>query len=353
MLKSKSAGLLALLSMLLMSIGLVVNAQDEKSFVIGVSNSFVSSEWRTQMLQNIQDAVDELAGAGITIELVVESADTDAQGQIQQIQNLVNRGVDAIIINPGDQSALNLALEDAVAQGIVVIAVDQEIAAQGVYNIAIDQNEWAKLSISWLAEALGGAGDIVLIEGFVGHPANEARMAGVAEILANYPDINVVGRETGSWDEATAQGVMSDFLASIPNIDGVWTQDSMATGVLTAINTANPENRPLNVGEARASYVQAWQAQLEADPEFTSFAVVNPPGVGADGLRIAVELLLGGEVDASKLAGPFGNTLYMPIPYTITDETVLDYYEDVKDLPESYTLDGLISQSDAYSYFVQ
>jgi ribose transport system substrate-binding protein len=106
----------------------------------------------------------------------------------------------------------------------------------------IDQTEWARISIKWLAEQLGGKGDIVLIEGFVGHPANEARMAGVAEVLKGYPNIKVVGRETGSWDQATGQKVMSNFLASLPNIDGIWTQDGMATGVLTALKTANPKS---------------------------------------------------------------------------------------------------------------
>src|SRR5215213_41055 len=203
------------------------SAQDAKQkFVVGISNSFVSSEWRTQMIQQLQDVAAELSEddkMGVEIELVIESKDTDAAGQEQQIQNLVNRGVDAIIVNPGDAEALRLPLEDAAAAGIVVISIDQEIDGEGVYNVVIDQTEWARISARWLAETLGGQGDIVLIEGFVGHPANTARMNGVEEVLAEYPDINVVGRETGSWDQATGQQVMSDFLASLPNIDGVWT----------------------------------------------------------------------------------------------------------------------------------
>ena len=193
----------------------------------------------------------------------------------------------------------------------------------------------------------------MLIEGFVGHPANEARMAGVEEVLAEFPGITVVGRETGSWDQATGQQVMSDFLASIPNIDGVWTQDGMATGVLTAIQTANPENWPISTGEARASYLQLWNEILQERSDFTSIGVVNPPGVGADGLRVAVEILLGGTVDESQLAGPFGNTLYVDIPYSVTPENFADYYAEVADLPESYTMDGLISQSQAYAFIAQ
>ena len=320
-------------------------------FTIGLSNSFVGSEWRTQMIQQMQDVNAPYMDAGLTNDLVIESADTDAQGQIQQIQNLVNKGVDAIIINPGDVNALNQTLEDVTAQGIPVIAVDQEICADGVINVVIDQKEWAKISAKWLAEQLGGQGDIVLIEGFVGHPANEARMAGVEEVLADYPDINVVGRDTGMWDQATGQQVMSNFLASLPNIDGVWTQDGMASGVLQAIMTANPEKWPINSGEARQSYLAMWNDLLAERPDFQSIGVYNPPGVGASGLRVVLNILQGKEVDESKLAGPCGNTLYVPIPGVVTNENFAAEWEAVKDLPASWTLDGIISQEEADGFF--
>ncbi|MBZ0297716.1 MAG: substrate-binding domain-containing protein [Anaerolineae bacterium] len=322
-------------------------------FTIGVSNSFVGSEWRTQMVQNIEDVVAEYNAAGIAIELVIESADTDVAGQQQQIQNLVNRGVDAIIINPGDQNALNLDLEDAVGQGIVVIAVDQEIGAEGVYNVVIDQTEWARISARWLVHELCGKGDIVLIEGFVGHPANEARMTGAMEIFDQYPGINIVGRESGGWDQATGQQVMSDLLASVPNIDGVWTQDGMAFGVLSAVRTANPDTWPVVTGEARSGYLQLWYEILQEHPDFRSIGVVNPPGVGADGVRVATEILCGGTVDSSQLQGPFGNTLYVPIPYAVTTEDFNSYYQQFGNFPASYTLDGFITQDQAASFMAQ
>lgn len=347
------------------------SAQDEQTFTIGISNSFVGSEWRTQMITNFEETAAELSedpDLGVEIELVIESEDTDAAGQEQQIQNLVNRGVDAIIVNPGDAEALRLPLEDAAAAGIVVVSIDQEIDGEGIVNVVIDQTEWARISIRWLAETLGGEGDIVLIEGFVGHPANTARMNGVAEVLEEYPDINIVGQETGSWDQATGQQVMSDFLASLPNIDGVWTQDGMATGVLTAIRTANPDEWPITTGEARASYVQQWAEILEENPDFQSIGVVNPPGVATSGLLVAVNLLLGREVDPEQLAGPYGNTLYVPIPYVVLGEewtyTDLDgeefllpndfeeIFEEVKDLPESYTLDGELTPPEAEAFFL-
>ncbi len=322
-----------------------------KVFTIGVSNGFVGSEWRTQMIQNMEAVNAEFKAQGLTNDLVIESADVDVQGQTQQIQNLINRGVDAIIINPNDQTALNPAIEEAVDQGIVVIAVDQEISAQGAYNVVIDQTEWARISARWLAEKLGGEGDVVLIEGFVGHPANEARMDGVAEVFADYPGINVVGRNTGSWDQATGQQVMSDFLASLPNIDGLWTQDGMAQGALQAVITANPDKWPIMVGEARAGYLQLWkEVQDTIDPEFNTIGVVNPPGVGADGIRVAMEILQGGQVDETQLSGPFGNTLYVPIPGQIDESNFAEEYAKVADSPASYTLDGMITQEQAAGF---
>lgn len=313
--------------------------------VVGVSNSFVGSEWRAQMIDNMQQVADEL-----NIELIIESADTDIQGQIQQINNLMNRGVQAIIINPGDQQALNPTLEEAVDQGIVVIAVDQQISAQGVYNVVIDQKEWAMISAEWLFEKLGGEGDVTLIEGFVGHPANEDRMDGVDEVLAQNPNINVVGRDTGAWDPATAQRVAANFLASLPNIDGMWTQDGMAEGQLLALKAANPDPWPQVVGEARASFLRTWKQTLDERPDFETIGVINPPGVGADGLRIAYLLLNGREVDETQLSGPFGNSLYMPIPGVVTNDNLDEWLAQIEGLPDSYTLDGMITQEQAEGF---
>ena len=63
----------------------------EGPFTIGISNGFISSEWRTQMIDDLQTVNDEYKKAGLTEDLVIESADVDAQGQIQQMRNLINR----------------------------------------------------------------------------------------------------------------------------------------------------------------------------------------------------------------------------------------------------------------------
>ncbi len=329
-------------------------APEGRRFTIGISNPFISSEYRTQMIQSLIEVNKEYMDLGITNELVIESADTDVAGQIQQLQNLINKGVDAILVNPSDVNGLNDTLQEAINKGIIVISVDQELNTPGVYNVGIDQKEWAKISARWLAEKLGGQGNIVLIEGFPGHPANVARMEGVEEVLKEYPNIRVLGRETGRWDEATGQQVMSNFLASFPNLDGYWTQDGMAIGAMQAVMAANPSKWPVLVGEGRCQFLQLWDQRLKEDPNFETIAVANPPGVSPTGLRIAVNMLQGKQVDKTKLGGANGLSFVIPVPIIVTKDNFQEVFTTVcKDKPATYLLDGIMTDEEVQQFFVK
>jgi ribose transport system substrate-binding protein len=324
-----------------------------KKFTIGISNPFISSEYRTQMIAELQTVNAEYMGMGITNELVIENADTDNAGQIQQLQNLMAKKVDAILVNPGDVTALNATLEEAVNKGIIVISVDQALDAKGVYFVGIDQKEWAKTSAQWLADKLGGKGNIVEIEGFPGHPANIARMAGVDEVLAKYPDIHVLAKDTGKWDEATGQQVMSTFLTSYPKLDGYWTQDGMAIGAFQAVLSANPTKWPQLVGEGRCQFLKLWSDRLKVDPTFETIAVANPPGVSPTGLRIAVNMLLGKKLDTTKLGGPNHAYFTIPVPVVVTKDNFAEVYATCSNKPATYLLDGIMTDDEVQQYFVK
>jgi ribose transport system substrate-binding protein len=322
----------------------------KKPFKIGVSNSFVGSEWRTQMIQDLQDVNAELKAQGLTEDLIIESADTDVPGQIQQIRNLMNKGVNAIIVNPNDIKALNPIFKEAKDAGILVITVDQEVTSPDVINVVIDQNEWAKISAQWLADQLGGKGNVVVINGIAGHPANEARYQGVKEVFGKYPDIKVLNVVNANWDQSTGQQKMAELLASQPNIDGIWTQDGMASGVLRAVMAAPPAKLPIEVGEARVEYLRLWDQMRQKNPNWTSFGVVNPPGIGASGLRVAVELLQGKKLKEA-LKGANKNTVYVPIPGKVDQSNFEAELAKYKDKPDSYTLDGILTAQEAAALF--
>lgn len=323
-----------------------------EAFTIGISNPFISSEYRTQMIASLIEVNAEYMAQGITTELVIESADTDVAGQIQQLQNLIAKDVDAILVNPGDVSGLNATLEEAVSKGIIVISVDQELNVPGVYNVGIDQKEFAKISAQWLAEKLGGTGDVVEIEGFPGHPANVVRMEGVDEVFAEYPGIKVLAKDTGKWDEATGQQVMSNFLSAYPNLTAYWTQDGMAIGALQAVMATEPSKWPVGVGEARCQFLRLWEEALTLKPDFDTIAVANHPGVSPTGLRIAVHMLQGEKVNESKLGGANGLSFVLPIAAVITSENFDEYLATCEGKPDAYLLDDILTDQEVVdTYF--
>lgn len=345
----------ALLGALLGAAGLVVTAcgsddgdtagGPEQPYTIGLSNGFVGSEWRTQMVDGIEATFEEYQRDGVVDELVVESADTDANGQIQQIRNLINRDVDAIIVNPNSETALDAVFREATERGIEVLAIDQAVTAEEVTNVVIDQAEWARISATWLAEQVGDGGSIVVVNGIAGHPANEMRWEAAEEVFEQ-AGVNVLTVADGNWDQATGQQVMTNLLATYPDLDGVWTQDGMAEGVFRAVQAAEKLEQITISGEARVGYMRLWQDARTGG--FDSIGVVNPPGVAVSALHMAINLLEGEEFAGDAISG---NTVHVPIPYTVDDSNLDQYWGEASDQSDAYSLDGWLSRDEAAEYF--
>ena len=320
-------------------------ATNDGPFTIGVSNAFVGSEYRTQMIEDIQTVFDEYKKDGVVDNLVLENADADVSGQIQQIRNLINKGVDAIIVDPNSATALNAVFKEATDQGIKVYAIDQAVTAENVTNVGIDQAAWAAESANWLAEKVGNGGKIVAVNGISGNPANEARW-GAAKAVFDKAGVQVLTTADGGWDQAKGQQTMSTLLATYPDIQGVWTQDGMAQGVLRAVQAANKADSIIVTGEARNGFMRMWNDLL---PKFSSVGVVNPPGTGATALHFAINELQGKKIDSSKLTD--GHSIVLPLEPTIDDSNFADAWSAVKDKPDSYVADSVLTADDVAEYF--
>src|SRR5919106_4733255 len=145
------------------------NGGEEGPFTIGVSNTLVGNQWREQMICAIKA---QARVSGVVDEVVLANRDTDATGQIADIEGLISQGVDAIIVNPADATALDDVIATASDQGITVVAVDQAVSAEDAYNVTNDQVAYARLGAEWLFEQLGGSGNVAYMRGFDGHPAH-------------------------------------------------------------------------------------------------------------------------------------------------------------------------------------
>lgn len=319
---------------------------DAGPFTIGVSNAFVGSEYRTQMIEAIEEVAEEYKAQGLLDELVMENADTDINGQIQQVRNLINRGVDAIIIDPNSATALDAVFQEAEEQGIKVYAIDQAVETESVLNVGISQQDLGAASAEWFAEKVGEGAQIVTIEGAAGNPATEARWAGAEPIFEEY-GIEVLTRGDGGWDQTTGQTVATDLLATYPDIDGIWTYDGMAQGTLRALQAADKLDDIQTMGEARGGFMRMWNDLI--DTGFDTAGVINPPGTGATAMHFAMNELQGMTIDPSKIED--GHNIIVPLAPLVTNENFAEIWEEIQDYDDGYVVDSIMSAEEVADFF--
>jgi len=321
---------------------LTANADD---FTIGLSNGWVGSEWRTQMIDEAQAAAEKWGERGVNVETVVQSANVDVPGQIAHVRNFISQGVDVIIINPNSPTAFDPVFAQAKEAGILVISTDAEVSSSDAMYVGIDQKGWAEQSAKWLAETLNGEGRVVAINGVAGHPANQMRVSGYQEVFGEYDGIKVVNEVNANWDQAQGQQAMQNLLATYPDIDGVWVQDGMAAGAWRSIMEAGKTDEIAATGEIRKDFIDMWVKN-----DLTSGASVNPPGVMASALNVAVFLLQGRELEEPADAGQYGNALYLPIPF-IDGGNVDEIAEQMEGKPGHYSYSSSLSIVQAEELF--
>lgn len=316
-----------------------------EDYKIGLSNGWVGSEWRTQMIEEAQAAAAAWADRGVNIELVIQSSDVDVQGQIGAVRNMINEGVNAIIINPNSPTAFDPIFAQAAAAGILVIATDAEVSSPEAIYVGIDQTDYGRKGCAWLAETLGGQGNVVTINGVSGHPANEMRVAGCRESLAAAPGITVLNETNANWDQAQGQQTMQNLLATYPEIDGVYVQDGMAAGAWRAIEAAGKTADIAATGEVRKDFLDLWSTG-----NYTSGASVNPPGVMASALNVAVLRLQGKDFKEGIFGGVYGNAIFLDIPF-ISNDTLADAVAAADGKPGHWSVTDELSVEDAEAFF--
>ena len=280
------------------------------SYKIGFSNPLgVGNGFREEQLctAKAQALVSGQVESGTWIH-----RNTDAQGQLSDIRDLIAADVDAIVFNPLDPEALNPALDEAQAAGIKTIAIDAAVTDPETVNLSNDQVEYAYKGAKWLFEQMGGEGAVWYTRGIPGHPADTDRDEGFKKALAENPGITVVPGAEGvhtNWDPATATQLANDFIASgeYDNIQGIWTS-GMDSQVVDAIKAAGKPFVPIVGADLRAFVEQL--LNVSGDYEgLKGIAVYNPAAVGGAGVKLALQLLNGETVETGE-----NNTVLLPAP---------------------------------------
>jgi ribose transport system substrate-binding protein len=203
--------------------------------VIGFAVSTLSNPFFVSM----KDA-GEAKAAELGMEMITLDAEDNNETQASQIEDLISRGVDVLIINPTDSDAVVNAVNEANAAGIPVITVTRPSnGGEVVQHLDIDNTLAGRLDAERLVQDLNGVGTVAILEGIPGTPSAQDRQSGFMDYLADYPDITVVASLTANYSREEGAQVMEDILQANPQLDAVYAHnDEMALGAVRAIAAA-------------------------------------------------------------------------------------------------------------------
>ena len=201
--------------------------------------------WCTMAAPSVK-AGDEGAAA-MAKELGVDylglDAEFDVQKQVDQAMNLISQGVDGIILNPIDQTsygAVVKAIEDAGIPLVVFAQRLEESAMESVISyVGGDEVAVGEACGRSMEEALGGSGNVVIVEGAPGSAPQIGRTQGFENIINANPNITILEKQGCPWDREEALAITEDFLTKYDNIDGIFCHDDhMGLGVYEAVKAA-------------------------------------------------------------------------------------------------------------------
>jgi ribose transport system substrate-binding protein len=301
----------------------------------GVGNGFREEQMCTARAQALV--------SGQVSSITVTSRNTDAAGQLQDIRDLITKGVNAIVFNPNDPTALNPALQEAHAAGIVTVSVDSYVTDPNTYNLYNNQVQYAYLGAKWLFEQMGGTGNVYYMRGLAGNSADSDRDTGFKKALAEYPNIKVLPNNDGvatGWDPATATKLINDWISSgqYDNTQGIWTS-GMDSMVVDAIKAAGKPFVPI-VGADLGAFVKQLLDPTNY-PGLKGVAVTNTAAVGGAGVTLALKLLEKQSVQTDSSASQANTVLLTPVAAdNLSDagKTTLQSWQSVPGLNPTWPL---------------
>ncbi|KPW96345.1 sugar ABC transporter substrate-binding protein [Pseudomonas corrugata] len=210
---------------------------------IGVSMSQFDDTWLTYLRESMDKKAKSMPDG---VGLQFEDARSDVVKQLSQVESFISQKVDAIIVNPVDTAATQRITKAAVAAGIPLVYVnrrpdDLKLPA-GVVTVASDDLEAGRMQMQYLADKMGGKGDIVILLGDLANNSTTNRTKGVKEVLAKYPNIKIEQEQTGTWSRDKGMTLVNDWLTQGREFNAVVANnDEMAIGASMALKGAGKE----------------------------------------------------------------------------------------------------------------
>ena len=262
------------------------NSGGTKTYKVGISNTLTGNGFREEMICSIKA---QAKASGIVSKVITSNRNTDPSGQIADVRNLISAGVNVIVMNPSDRSALDAVIKEATDKGIIVVTVDQGVTSTGAYQLYNNQVKYAQLGADWLFKQIGSKGNVVEMRGINGVSADADRHQGFQATLANYPNIKVIKETFTNWSLDPAAQQTKDIISSGLAVNGIWTSGIDST-VVDQYVTAKKAFVPVSGADNDGFLGQLINLKAQG---LAGAAVTNPPTVGGAGLAVGLDVLQG------------------------------------------------------------
>lgn len=268
-------------------------AKDDGKYVIGFANASVSNSWRVKMRDMLVEEADKLG-----VELVETDAHDDANTQNSNIEAMLQKDLDAILITPCVEDAVNPGIEAAYAKGIPVILFDRTASTEDYTHFVgwTDENNGAacaQMIVDALTEKNGEAkGKVIALDSIAGSGTDNGQKAGQNKVFDKYPDIEIIDRQYTDFEASKGKTAMEDFLSKYGpgEIDAVISQDGGVTlAAWDAIKEAGREDEGIIIVNADGINGVAKMVKEGTCYGFTQF----PCAASVEALHLAIDTLEG------------------------------------------------------------
>lgn len=286
----KRIALLSLCMLVCVVCGAVAHAAKQDNIVIGWSNAGMGDSWRMFLNSNFLAEVDKHPEIS---KFYVTNADENAVKQVSDINDLITKGVDGLIIYPTIGEALAPVIESATEEGIPVVVFGGSVPTEEYTSLVTqDLKEFGRAQAKWLSEQLGGKGKIVMLSGISGNTTAEERLAGAKEVFAQYPDIEILDHQYCDWSATKTKGIMEAMVSAFPEIDGIWADSGLMS--LPALQVLQDAGRPLvpSTGDQLNGYAKFLVAN-----DIPGFVYPMTTKLSAESVKVLLDAIKGNEVE--------------------------------------------------------
>ncbi len=231
---------------------------------------------------------------GVDVVVVAPPQESDIQGQIALVEDMLAKNISGLAIAPTDPNALKPVVDAAIKQGVGVVFIDTKGTNDGVTFIGTNNANGAALAADYICKNVDKGSDVAILQGIITQSTGQARATGAHDGLTAC-GLKVVAEQPADWDTAKAQSAMENILTGNPNLKAVFaSNDNMALGAVQAIKSAGMSGKIMVVGfDANPN---AAAAVLAGDMAAT--IAQNPKNMGRLGVENALKVKKGEKIDA-------------------------------------------------------